>query len=294
MRVNIRGVLPGDRDEIIRISSRIWEGEDYIPFVFDEWARDDNSFFACAEIDGHIAGFGRYVRIANGYAWLEGLRVDPVYQGYGIGKALTNFFIDLGMKECVKSLALSTYIDNRASIHIIEKKGFVKVAEFVYCKAERNYRLFEKEQIHLIENIDACILHTFIKNSSFVTSSGSYFPYGWRFINTKFDLKPILEKTNFALGYSKNREITGVACGGEVIKNSGILDIFFIDGTEEAVLNLAKGVLNFLEKYHTIEFMIPVLDGQPIEAINVLKQLKVENYNNYAPDVFVYEKSLLT
>jgi ribosomal protein S18 acetylase RimI-like enzyme len=292
MSINIRRVSESDKERILQISSQIWGGDDYIPFVFDEWVKAKNSFFACAELEGKIAGFGRYVRITHDYIWLEGLRTDPAYQGRGVGKALTNFFIELGVKEGSKTLALSTYIDNRESIHIIEKSGFVKVAEFVYLEANKKEAPFKKEQINSIESIDVNSAEDFIKNSLFLKLSKGYFPYGWKFINARFGLKAILQKANLIIGLKNGGQIAGVAGGGEVIKNSEILSVFFIDGTEAAVFNLIKSVLNLMETYHTIEFMVPILNNQSIPAFDVLKKLEINNYNKYIPDVFVYEKSL--
>jgi len=291
MGIILRKVKASDKERILEISSRIWEGYDYIPSVFDEWLNDSQGFFACAELDGSVAGFGRCLKVNDEYFWLEGLRTDPKLQGHGVGKALTDCFIEYGAKENCKTLALSTYIDNKASIHIIEKSGFKVVANFVYFETRRR-KIIERKPVKGVENISINSAMDFIVNSKFIRLSKGYFPYGWQFVNVKYGLEAILNKAGFVYGIRKDNKITGLVCGAELIKGFGNLSVFFIDGESEAVSKLVKAVFYLKSVYSGIEFMIPTFQGETIEAFEILKKLGIRNYNKFAPDVFAYEKTL--
>jgi GNAT superfamily N-acetyltransferase len=288
MSIVIRKVASRDKARILEISSKIWGGDDYVPFVFEEWLKDPKGFFACAEYDGNLTGFGRCVEVNPGYFWLEGLRADPKIQGHGVGAALTNFFIDLGIKRKAQTLALSTYIDNKASIHIIEKNGFKKVADFVFFETSRMKKIAPKN-VPGVVSIDTEPAANFILHSDFIRLSNGYFPYGWKFVNSQFDLNGTLKKANFIFGVKKDKQILGLACGGEVVKGSGVLSVFFIDGTPKAVSKLLRAVLNLKSIYSGIEFMIPDTQRASISALDTIKKARIRNYNKFAPDVFVYE-----
>ena len=56
----IRPMRPGDKPAMVDIASRIWDGTDYLPFVFDDWLADPDGEFAAATLGGP----GRRVRQA--------------------------------------------------------------------------------------------------------------------------------------------------------------------------------------------------------------------------------------
>lgn len=295
MEIKIRKVEERDKSRIFEISSKIWGGNDYIPFVFEEWVKDPRGYFVCAEINGKIAGFGRCVKISNDYFWLEGLRADRSFKGKGIGESLTKFFIEKGSKEGAKTIALSTYIDNKASIHIIEKNGFRVVSQFVFFETIRRSRNPEKLRLFStrnVENINIKVLENYILKSNFIKRSNGYFPFGWKFVKTDLGLEESLKKASVLLGYVEDGALKGAACGGEVLADSSSFSTFFIDGTETAVENLLKSILNLKRNYKHLEFMVPSNLENLNPLISTFKKYKIRNYNNYIPDVFVYEKKL--
>src|SRR5664279_4232242 len=84
-----------------------------------------------ADLNGSVIAFGRTVNLAPGYVWLEGIRTAAASQGHGAGKALTEYFIEKATREGAQRIGLSTYVDNLASIHIIEQHRFVRQASFI-------------------------------------------------------------------------------------------------------------------------------------------------------------------
>lgn len=83
---------------MLELTKTIWEGEDYVPQVWDDWLADPHGQLSVAEIGGRVVGLGKLTRLAPGEWWLEGLRVDPQWQGRGIGRALHEYHVGLWRK----------------------------------------------------------------------------------------------------------------------------------------------------------------------------------------------------
>ncbi len=122
-----------DKSRVLEISGQIWEGEDYVPAIIDHWLADKTGEFTVAEYDGRVMGFAKFTLLTLEDGWMEGIRVDPAARNLGIGKLITRHFVDKARSLGLKSLRLSTHVDNRESIHIIEKFGFRPDAGFAYC-----------------------------------------------------------------------------------------------------------------------------------------------------------------
>ena len=73
----IREIKLSDKKEVLRISSQIWEGDDYVNNVFDEWVTDDDGLFTGYWENEKLIGFGRMRFLTPVDIWLEALRKDP-------------------------------------------------------------------------------------------------------------------------------------------------------------------------------------------------------------------------
>ena len=134
--MDVRVAREADRERILAISAQIWDGYDYVPHVLDEWLAGAQGELLVAEIDGHVAAFSYLTWLADGHAWLQGIRADTAMRGRGAAKALTERSIARAWAAGARRIGLSTYIDNQASMHIAESFGFRRVASFVYLEGE--------------------------------------------------------------------------------------------------------------------------------------------------------------
>ncbi len=123
-----------DKEEIFALSSGIWDGNDYLPKVFDEWVGAEG--FYKGVHDGRIIGVCKYSRQPGGILWLEGLRVHPEYQGEGHGSAIAAMFHErlLGMDHT--ALRFMTDITNIKSKHLAKKRGFRVMLELYHLEHE--------------------------------------------------------------------------------------------------------------------------------------------------------------
>lgn len=77
-----------DIPAINKISERVWDGHDYLPFFIERWIAEGGVFVG--EVSGKVIGVGRITRFGEREWWLEGLRVAIEEQGKGYGKEMQN------------------------------------------------------------------------------------------------------------------------------------------------------------------------------------------------------------
>ena len=122
---SIRRMSTDDKPALLEIASRIWEGSDYLPGVFDEWVTDARGEFAAVLVDGRLVGCGKLTFLTDTDAWLEGLRKDPRVPEAGLGRAVAEHFLALlAARWDLTSIRFATYVKNRASIVTNERLGF--------------------------------------------------------------------------------------------------------------------------------------------------------------------------
>jgi ribosomal protein S18 acetylase RimI-like enzyme len=130
MPVKIRRLRFSDRDDVLEISSHVWEGHDYVPSVFEQWLKDRNSYFCGVEVDSRVVAFGNLRLIENKRTgWMEGLRVHPDFRGRGYANDLTRFLVRKGEKLRADRLRYTTGENNVASLKLASNAGFSRLLD---------------------------------------------------------------------------------------------------------------------------------------------------------------------
>jgi len=128
MAATIRRLRSSDRNDIMEISSHIWEGHDYLPSVVDEWLHDANSRFYGVEVGGRVVAVGRLRVVENGsIGWMEGLRVHPDFRGRGFANDITRYIVREGESLGVDRLRYTTSDENAASVKLAKMAGFSRI-----------------------------------------------------------------------------------------------------------------------------------------------------------------------
>jgi len=102
----------------------------YLDDVWDEFFRDQSGELLVGEHQGKVVAVGKYTLLYDGSAWLETLRVDPAFQGLGIGKAFYTRFLQHAAFQGVSSLAMYTGTANVVSKGLAERFGFRLAAAY--------------------------------------------------------------------------------------------------------------------------------------------------------------------
>lgn len=124
-----RPALPSDRADVIEFTKFIWDGHDYVQFVWDEWLADPEGLLAVAEYGGRCVGLAKISLSAPGQWWFQGLRVDPKFQGLKIGSHIHGYVDEWWLEHGDGVARLMTGSKRVKVHHLSEKLGFTKVLE---------------------------------------------------------------------------------------------------------------------------------------------------------------------
>lgn len=129
-RVVCRPALPRDTPDVMELTRHIWEGHDYIPYVWAKWLADPQGLLAVVEYGSHVVGLAKLTRLSPTDWWMEGLRVHPQYKGRRIASHLNDYLLDYWLRYGAGAVRLVTAAFRVKVHHIAERSGFKKVGEF--------------------------------------------------------------------------------------------------------------------------------------------------------------------
>jgi ribosomal protein S18 acetylase RimI-like enzyme len=201
MTIQIRKATIADKEDILRISSQVWDGTDYIPAVLDKWLKSAEGILWVAVLREQVVGFSKMTFLTDSKCWFEGIRVDQASRGMGVGKALTDFQVDESLKRGFKSCGLSSYVDNKESLKMVGSKGFVEMARFKILACEFNRLNLKNDEEKQRESDGAAMRYDYLKDckvtvlgedqfewlvahmssSEALKNRGGYLSYDWTF-----------------------------------------------------------------------------------------------------------------
>ncbi len=257
----IRLCRKNDLADVKRFVRNIWDGNDYLPQFFNEWVEDGN--FYALEYNGKVAGTAKITILPGKVAWLEGLRIDPAFQGKGLGKELSAFIFRkaLNMKKegSVRYLEFCTYYMNDRSINISTDAGFTLKKAFYVMSRKRTQKKAVPAEIKLCRND---IIYE------------DYIPAGWKIIrNTRGAIKWLNEKGT-AYEYKGNKVY--------VRKSDTVLNPAVIN-PDPAIMAVLGDTLIDSEYYEVV---------LPAESTHLIKQYKKNGFFFWdkpeKPNMFVF------
>ncbi|MDP8204775.1 MAG: GNAT family N-acetyltransferase [Candidatus Tenebribacter mawsonii] len=255
----IRKIIYSDKKEVLRISSQIWEGEDYISEVFDEWTKSEDSIFAGYWENDKLIGFGRMRYLTSTDIWLEALRKDPQTKIRGVGNKIALYFMDQLKWEKIDSIRFSTYFDNITSIKLNEKLGFKKILTLSLKELELSDVNVKQQSSKLFSNIEFNKIEKYIRNTTYLKGSNNFIAIGWVVQSySKKLIKTIHEKQHYAV-YLENKKINGVVLYSKDVYKK-ILWINAIEAEREPVFNeLINFVMNVAKQNNCnkIQLLVP-------------------------------------
>lgn len=129
MEITLRKATEEDRQQCILIERSAIKTFSYLDDVWD-YFNSIKGDLTCAYVDGKMAGIGKFTLLYDGSAWLETLRVDPKYQGLGVGKKLYENYFKQAQEHACKSMAMYTGTSNMVSAGLASNFGFKKTQDF--------------------------------------------------------------------------------------------------------------------------------------------------------------------
>ena len=130
-KVLVRRARPEDREQVLSFCERTWEWGDYIGDVWDKWLSEDRGALLVALVGDRVAGTGKVTMLSRAEAWLEGLRVNPAFRGYGVAQALYEAAETEARKRWARVARYATPSTNLAIHNLSERFGYRRVARFI-------------------------------------------------------------------------------------------------------------------------------------------------------------------
>jgi GNAT superfamily N-acetyltransferase len=124
-----RPALAGDTEDVLEFTKFIWDGEDYIKFVWADWLADSQGLLAVAEYGGHTVAMSKISLASKSQWWLEGFRVDPNFQGKKVGSHIHEYIDRWWLEHCAGTMRLMTSSQRVQVHHLCERLGYRKVGE---------------------------------------------------------------------------------------------------------------------------------------------------------------------
>ncbi len=262
--MKFRDLNEEDRQDIEDIARGTWEGEDYLPMVFDEWLREGN--FYGIEKEGKIIATGKITILPDFVGWLEGLRVHPDYRGRGYGRRMHEYLLkkseELSKRGDIRTLEYATYFRNEGSIYLGLKTGFDIVKKYYGMEYESSQS--KKPQASQLESIDELV------------SYEEYIPCGWIFIHKAHDALDYLREKCMVFSYEGHKFLVLKEHSEEVIPL-------------ELKVDILKRILPGIA-YHSPEGRISIIvpDNWDYKIYESLGFRKWENVTE--PEIWIFRK----
>ena len=128
--IHIRKTTKEDKETVFAISEQIWEGEDYIPAVWEKWLAE-GGFYVIIYKDA-IIGCLKLTDHGNGQLTFEGLRMDPAFRERGFASAASLELLKITEDRRPRIMRFATGDENKESHHLGKKYGLVQVASFYH------------------------------------------------------------------------------------------------------------------------------------------------------------------
>ena len=135
-RIVCRPALPSDTADVLEFTKYIWEGHDYIHYVWKDWLADPHGLLVTAQFGTQAVGIAKVSLISPGQWWLEGLRVDPKFQGLKIGSHLHKYTDGWWIKHGDGLIRLMTSSQRVQVHHLSERTGYAKIGEVLGCRLD--------------------------------------------------------------------------------------------------------------------------------------------------------------
>jgi len=289
--LRLRRAVAADEERVREISAKIWEGHDYTGGAFAAWLSEKDGEVIVALRGTQIVGFAHRRMLLPDYAWFDGIRVDPAHKGGGVAKAITRHFMEAARSEGADAIGLSTYIENEASMHIVEQAGFSRVASFVLLEARPDAAARSAARgSNRCEPIPSAEAIPFVSASRFLCTARGHLPHGWTFYPFARDPHLALRQGQELIGIRDCGRLVGLAAISRSLQHDGELAIDFIEAEGEALEELARHVLSLARPGDVVQAVCPKVGDERAPALDVLAELGVPSWNALAPDVFVYER----
>lgn len=276
--ISYRKITIDDYKDVCDISKDIWDGTDYIPYVFEKWVKDKGYFLGAIDSDNNkIIGIGKYSILHDKSGWLEGLRVHKNYRGLKIARGISETLLAFAKKELsegkIKRIGFGTHESNVESISLMKKLNFKIKQEFIIIEGSKDMYTginFEVKPWHLSFE-DFRTLEYFKARSNII-------PLAFVFE------EPTLELYN---EFKENNSFITINGYNGIFKIKGEPNFIAVDDSFEAIDVFMQYSL-MVAKNKNLPSPFTSILPHSLELIKELKSNGYKAWSNWQPDYFYF------
>lgn len=186
--VVIRPAHQSDQTGMLEVTKNIWQGHDYVPYVWDEWLAESEGMLCVAETNARMVGLGKLTHLGGNNWWMEGMRVHPEYQGRGIATQIHEYLVNFWLEHGGGAVRLTT-ADNRYPIHhLCQRGGFTKISERKFLAAPTlQNNPAQTLPFQLVTQTELPTALDFLRMSPMLTFSNRLVDLGWRHASLRME-----------------------------------------------------------------------------------------------------------
>jgi GNAT superfamily N-acetyltransferase len=265
--VRVRPAMASDTAAMLAITRGVWEGHDYVPYVWDSWLSDPRGYLSVAEIENTVVGLMHVTVQDDGTAWAEGIRVRDDVQARGIGEAMLRDGIAWVRAAGLSRLRLSTYGANPASNGLAQKAGLAEVARLraLSCSATSGSSQIPGIRTAFPSDFEA--VWECITNASAARGDLRIYTEGWTAYSLTSERAALLLATH-ALLVAGSGQVDGLAIATANTQRPA-LKLGYLVGSTAAKADLARSLIAHAARagYPRVTATIPV-DGDTLQALD--------------------------
>ncbi len=134
--LHIRPARAEDYPQVEALVAHIWDGDDYIPRVWETWLGDPKGAFVVAERGDALVALAKLTWLGPREWWMQGMRVHPDHRQQGISKAVSAELLRR-FRAAGGGLARFATASHNVPVHRgAASMGFTRQAAFIPYEAE--------------------------------------------------------------------------------------------------------------------------------------------------------------
>lgn len=283
--VRVRQATPRDTSSMLEITRAVWEGNDYVPYVWDDWLDHSGGYASVAEVHGEIAGLMHTDVQPDGVGWMEGIRVRDNMQSQGIGLKLLEDGIEWARRAGCSRLRLATYGANPSSNRLAAKAGLTELVRMRSLRTEPHERGSAGSNVRIALPFDLDSVWAFIEQHH---DAGTPLLYteGWTAFSLTRQRLALLLATHAVLVAGSDL-LHGVAIA-TLRPGRPVLRVGYLNGEAEAMERLMSALMRQAEREQVpvVSSTLPLSD----EIANALKGIGIDSEDVH--EMVVYELDL--
>ncbi|MBX3062608.1 MAG: GNAT family N-acetyltransferase [Anaerolineae bacterium] len=257
----IRPAQERDRAALESIALRIGNGWDYLPRFISDWLNDPTGEFFVVEVDSQVVGTGKLTRLSADEWWLEGLRVDPDFQGRGIGSLLHQYALRRASEMGSGVLRLTTDEDNTSVQRMARKTGFAVVGNYLRYETSAYAHQMGADEFRAFVVEDVSSIRAFLKGSAhYQVAQHSTLARMWKAHRITDERLQAWIADQRVYGWQRDSSAGMIIISARFDAMPEQLEVIYADAAHGGAAKMLRAVRGLAKKlgFNTLRYMVPV------------------------------------